>query len=101
MNTEDQEAAKFKIVGQFAVTAERYALLKNDSDQIANALEVGAKNLEKHPENWSFDGDSAPLRDYRDLGKLVDDIKATHDEILRLRGVASSGGFEHLLRHIS
>lgn len=98
MSADDQRAAKANVILAYAEQKERYSLLKKDTDAVASALERGAKNLREHPENWSFDGDSAQLRDYKSLGTLVDDIKATYEGMLRLRETAIQGGFEHLLR---
>lgn len=98
MTAEDQKAAMANVILAFVEQKERYSLLKNEIDSIANALERGAKLLKEHPESWSFDGDDLPLKDYRGLGKLVEDVKTTQNEIIRLRDVAAQGGFESRLR---
>jgi hypothetical protein len=97
MSAEDQRAAKADLILKYSELKERYALLKRDTDSIANALERGAKVLKEHPERWEFDGDDAPLKEYKNLGVLIEDVKNTRQEMQNLRALAAQGGFESLL----
>jgi len=98
MTEDDQKAAKAGVASEYLEMKERHALLKIQIDDIANALERGARTLKTNPEVFGFDGEDAPLGSYRDLQILVEDIKKTNEEIQRLYALAKDGGFEHLLR---
>jgi len=81
MTADDQQAAKAARILQYAVLRERQALLRCQINDIANALERGAKVLKSRPETFGFDGEDAPLGDYRNLKTLLEDFKQTQIEV--------------------
>lgn len=97
MTAADEKAAKAMALFDYTEAKQRLALLKHQAEDIAKAFEGGAKLLRTRPEDFGFDGDDAPFKDYRKLGVLVEDIKTTQAELQRLTTVLEKVGLGEML----
>lgn len=100
MSADEQEAAKAKVHFDYTRTKQRYDLLRNEAVKISKDFDGWSKALKDKPETITFNGNQdAPLfKDYKGLGKLVDDLKTTRDEARRLEEVMRKLGLSDLLK---
>ncbi len=76
---------------------ERRALLENEAERLAQAFEELAKRLKRHHEILETEGTEELRKNYRRLGALVDDLKATSEELQRLDSVLRNAGLSYPL----
>lgn len=99
MSLEEQELAKQKALYEFTMSKQRYELLKNEAEKLAKHFEGWAKSLRSNPEAITFGGRSDDnLREYKGIGKLVDDLKETREEYRRLGNLVRDLGMADLIK---
>jgi hypothetical protein len=98
MTIQDEDAAKAKVHYDFSRARQRYILLRHEAEQIAKELEAVADLLKKRPETITFGSAEAILmKDYRGMGKLVEDLKSTRSEVQGLDQRMRSLGMSDLI----
>lgn len=98
MTLDDEKAAKAAALLDYTEAKQRYALLKNQVEKIAQSLEAGVKMLRDRPEIISFSGaDAAVLKSYMGMESLVDDLKKTRADLQRLASLLSQVGLGYVI----
>jgi hypothetical protein len=97
MSAEEQKQGKATALLEYTKMRERRMLLKNETEKLAEAFEELAKRLRNHPERLKSGGTGELMENYRRLGALVDDVKATAGELQRLDSVLRNAGLSHAL----
>jgi GR25 family glycosyltransferase involved in LPS biosynthesis len=96
-NMDEQEAAKMKVHYDFARETQRYDLLRNQAVEISKDFNTLAQQLKDNPESVVLDG-ACLLKDYKGLGKLIEDLKASREEGQRLESLMRRLGMADLIR---
>src|SRR5882762_7524062 len=84
MSSEEQDVELAKILLKFKRSEQRLAVLKHKASEIATDLSMCASQLRERPESIDFNGDGLALKDYKNIGGLVQDIKSTVTELQSL-----------------
>jgi hypothetical protein len=95
MSSEEQDVELGKILLKFKRSEQRLAVLKHKASEIATDLNVCASQLRDSPENIHFSDDGLALKDYKNIGDLVQDIKSTVAELQNLAATLEKAGIPY------
>jgi DNA repair exonuclease SbcCD ATPase subunit len=92
MTTDDQRAARAEALLQFEEVQERLRLLENKLHEIASDFEAWARILKERPETINFPAEEVePIKAYKNLARLIEDVKETKAELQKLSRVTGKG----------
>ena len=98
MNREEEQAARGKLFLDFKEADHRLGLLRAQAAGLAKQIESIAGALKTKPESLSSSNVEALVDISVKMGKAIEDIKATIEEVNTLASQVRASGLDHLIR---